>query len=65
METMTYAVISGLVRYLEANQGALFLVRVDEGDRYLEMVACHAYDRKKFPSKRVAWGDGLIGAAAV
>jgi PAS domain S-box-containing protein len=65
METMTYAVISWLVRYLEANQGALFLVRVDEGDRYLEMVACHAYDRKKFPGKRVAWGDGLIGAAAV
>ena len=65
METMTYAVISGLVRYLEANQGALFLVREDEGDPYLEMVACHAYDRKKFPGKRVAWGDGLIGAAAV
>ena len=65
METMTYAVISGLIRYLEANQGALFLVREDESDRYLEMVACYAYDRKKFPGKRVAWGDGLIGAAAV
>ena len=65
METMTYAVISGLIRYLEANQGALFLVHEDESDRYLEMVACYAYDRKKFPGKRVAWGDGLIGAAAV
>ena len=65
METMTYAVISGLIRYLEANQGALFLVREDESDPYLEMVACYAYDRKKFPGKRVAWGDGLIGAAAV
>ena len=65
METMTYAVISGLVRYLEANQGALFLVREEEGELFLEMEACHAYDRKKFPGKRVAWGDGLIGAAAV
>jgi len=65
MESMTYAVISGLIRYLEANQGALFLVREDEGEQYLEMVACHAYDRKKFPGKKVAWGDGLIGAAAV
>jgi len=65
METMTYAVISGLIRYLEANQGALFLSREDAGELYLEMVACHAYDRKKFPGKRVAWGDGLIGAAAV
>jgi len=65
METMTYAVISGLVRYLEANQGALFLAREEKEEHYLEMVACHAYDRKKFPGKRVAWGDGLIGAAAV
>jgi PAS domain S-box-containing protein len=65
METMSYAVISGLIRYLEANQGALFLAREDEGELFLEMVACHAYGRKKFPGKRVAWGDGLIGAAAV
>ncbi len=65
METMTYAVISGLIRYIDANQGALFLAREDEGELYLEMVACHAYNRKKFPGKKVAWGDGLIGAAAV
>jgi PAS domain S-box-containing protein len=65
METLSYAVISGLVRYLEANQGGLFLVREEKGDRYLEMVACHAYDRKKFPGKRIAWGEGLIGAAAL
>ena len=65
MESMSYAVISGLVRYLEANQGALFLTQEDEGELYLEMMACHAYDRKKFPGKRVAWGDGLIGAAAI
>ncbi|RLD72506.1 MAG: hypothetical protein DRJ29_00960 [Bacteroidetes bacterium] len=65
METMSYGVISGLIRYLEANQGALFLARENEGELYLEMVACHAYKRKKFPGKRIAWGDGLIGAAAL
>jgi len=65
LESMSYAVISGLVRYLEANQGALFLTKEDESGLYLEMMACHAYDRKKFPGKRVAWGDGLIGAAAI
>jgi len=65
METMTYAVISGLIRYIDANQGALFLAREDEEEPYLEMVACHAYKRKKFPGKKLAWGDGLIGAAAI
>lgn len=65
IETMSYAVISGLVRYLEANQGALFLTQEDAGELYLEMIACHAYDRKKFPGKRINWGDGLIGAAAI
>jgi PAS domain S-box-containing protein len=65
METMTYSVISRLVRYLDANQGAIFLTMEEEGELYLEMVSCHAYDRKKFPDKRIAWGDGLIGAAAM
>lgn len=65
LEMMTYALISGLVRYLDANQGAIFLVRESMDEKYLEMVACHAYDRKKFPDKRVAWGEGLIGAAAL
>ncbi len=64
METMTYEVISALVKYLDANQGAVFLAREDAEGKYLEMVSCHAYERKKFPDKRVAWGDGLIGAAA-
>jgi len=65
MENMTYEVISGLVRFLEANQGAIFLATEQDGEKYLEMVACFAYDRKKFPDKRVAWGEGLIGAAAL
>ncbi len=65
MESMTYAVISGMVRYLDANQGAIFLTEEEKEMKYLKMVACHAYDRKKFPDKRISWGDGLIGAAAL
>lgn len=64
-EAMAYALISRLVAYLEANQGALFLTRSDLDGKHLEMIACHAYQRKKFPDRKVAWGDGLIGAAAM
>jgi len=65
IKPMANAVISGMVRYLEANQGAIFLTEEEEGEKYLQMVACHAYNRKKFPDKRIQWGDGLIGAAAM
>lgn len=65
MKPMTYAVISGMVRYLDANQGAIYLTKVEGGEKYLQMIACHAYERKKFPDKRIQWGDGLIGAAAM
>ncbi len=65
METMTYSVVSRLVRYLDANQGAIFLSAEKDGERFLEMVSCHAFDRKKYPDKQLAWGDGLIGAAAL
>ena len=62
---MSYSVIAGLVRYLDANQGALFLAEENEGQKYLRMIACHAYERRKFPDKVIRWGDGLIGAVAM
>ncbi len=63
LESMTYAALSGLVRYLDANQGALYIS--NEEDQELQMIACHAYDRKKFPDKNIIWGEGLIGAVAM
>ncbi|MEZ5071701.1 MAG: PAS domain S-box protein [Bacteroidales bacterium] len=62
---MGYAVVSALVSYLDANQGALFLKEEKEGRLLLNMVACHAYDRKKYPDRKVAWGSGLIGSVAM
>ncbi|HER07864.1 MAG TPA: PAS domain S-box protein [Bacteroides sp.] len=64
-ETMAYEVISSMVKYLDANQGAIFMTEEDGGEKFLRMIACHAYGRKKFPDKRIPWGDGLIGAAAL
>jgi PAS domain S-box-containing protein len=65
LEPMTYAVVSGLVRYLDANQGAIYLSEEGDEGKYLRMIACHAYERKKYPDKRIPWGDGLIGAVAI
>ncbi|MEX0980627.1 MAG: PAS domain-containing protein [Bacteroidales bacterium] len=60
-----YAVISNLVRYLDINQGGFFVISEQKGKRTLEMIACHAYDRNKFPDQTINWGEGLIGAVAI
>ncbi len=57
-------IISELVKYTGANQGAMFLLHdfaeTQEGT-YLEMVTCYAYDRLKFMTKKVEFGEGLVG----
>lgn len=63
LESMAYAALSSLVRYLGANQGAVYIS--NEEEKELQMIACHAYERKKFPDKKIPWGDGLIGAVAM
>ncbi len=55
-------IIASLVRYLNAHQGGLFLVEEDEKNQIvLNMVACYAYNRKKFLKKQVHIGEGLLG----
>ncbi len=53
------AIINRLVRYGNANQGGLFIVKEEE--KVLEMVSCYAYERKKFVEKKIKFGEGLIG----
>jgi methyl-accepting chemotaxis protein len=62
METFTYNVISNLVKYTNSNQGALFLLNLeDERDPYLTMSSCYAYERKKYIDKRIEIGSNLVG----
>lgn len=53
--------VSGLVKYVGLNQGALF-VHEGEGDEgHLRLAACYAYDRKKYLDQKISVGEGLIG----
>lgn len=55
-------VIINLVKYLEANQGAIFLINDDNLDnQYMTLQSAYAYERKKFLDKRIKSGEGLIG----
>lgn len=52
-----------LVKYLELNQGGIFLLNDDDkNNKYFELVAAYAYDRQKHLDKKVGLEDGYIGA---
>jgi GAF domain len=56
------SVIKFLVKYTNSNQGGLFIID-DKNDQqhYLDMVACYAFERKKFLTKKIEVGSGLVG----
>lgn len=56
--------LSHLVKYIDANQGALFVLQdKDSEEAYMKMVACYAYGREKFLNKKILKGEGLVGQA--
>ena len=66
MEEFAFNLISNLVKYLNANQGGFFLVETNDRDeRYFDMKACYAYDRRKFADKTIEWGEGIVGTCAL
>jgi hypothetical protein len=54
-------IINFVVKYIHSNQGGLFLLSEDAAESSLSLVACRAYERKKFLEKRIASGEGLVG----
>jgi PAS domain S-box-containing protein len=64
IEELSYNLVSNLVKYINANQGAIFIIEDEiEADKHLKMTGCYAYERRKFADKRVEWGEGTISAA--
>lgn len=63
-------VIALLISYLGANQGGIFMLNTtNPQDTYLEMIACYAYNRKRFIERKIGMKDkraeGLIGQAFI
>ncbi|MDJ1506405.1 GAF domain-containing protein [Xanthocytophaga agilis] len=56
-------IIATLVKYLQANQGGLYIVEKEERthDIVIRLAACYAYNRKKHIHQTFQAGQGLIG----
>lgn len=68
LKELSNSIISELVSYLTANQGELyFLEESDEGERYLNLEATYAFERRRIIEKKIhidgRFGEGLLGQA--
>lgn len=61
IKTLSDELVSFLVKYLQANQGTLFILEEEEDSQHLKMMACYAFNRKKFVEQKIEIGQGLIG----
>ncbi|MEM9982833.1 MAG: PAS domain S-box protein, partial [Bacteroidota bacterium] len=53
--------VKNLVKYVEANQGGIFIATPTSGEDYLELKSCYAYNKKKYIQQQVELGQGLVG----
>ncbi len=62
LEELSYAIISKLVNYIDADQGGIFVINEDKNnEKYIELLASYAYDRRKMLTKKIPYGVGLVG----
>lgn len=62
---LTDEIIGNLVKYLNANQGAIYIVddETSDGEATMSMKACYAWDKKKYLNQKIFKGEGLAGQA--
>ncbi|HYG38430.1 MAG TPA: GAF domain-containing protein [Cytophagales bacterium] len=59
---LTEKTTSFIVNYIDAQQGALFVLNEEDETRsFLELVSCYAFNRTKHITKEIEIGEGLVG----
>ncbi len=66
LDVLSSEIIKNLVKYIEANQGGLFIYNDDEPENlHFELLSAYAYNRFKYIKKQILLGEGLIGTCAL
>ncbi len=58
-----YRVLKHIIDYVDASQGALFIT--NDENKNLDLISVYAYNRRKYISKVVEYGEGLVGRCAL
>jgi len=66
IDELSHNILTYLVNYTKSNQGTIFIADDSSSDNPIyEMVAAYAFDRKKYMTKSVTKGEGLIGTCII
>lgn len=66
LDTLADNVIKNIVKFLDASLGGIFILNKSKTQEpYLELLSAFAYDRKKYLTKTIPIGEGLIGMCAL
>jgi CHASE3 domain sensor protein len=61
-EMLCEKTVAFIVKYLKAQQGGLFVLNEEEEtDPHIALQSCYAFDKKKFVTKRIEIGEGVLG----
>jgi PAS domain S-box-containing protein len=63
LDQLADVVTRELVKYVDANQGSVFVVDHLDNSTSLQLKSCYAFDRKKYVQKTILPGQGLVGQA--
>ena len=62
LDELAYNIISNLVKYTSSSQGGIYVINDnDKNNIFIEMKASYAFDRRKFITRRIEIGEGLVG----
>jgi len=63
---LSFHVILNIINYLKANQGGLFVKNDEDKDNiHFELLATYAFDRRKYNTRKIELGEGLVGTCAI
>jgi len=62
LEKLFNILISNIVKYVEANQGAFYLIEVENDEnKFIKLEAAYAYNKKKYLHQQFNIKEGLLG----